>query len=65
MKTSSKKAQRIENKKKKMAALWEISKLNEYDRALKKKQKLNAVTTENNIIETEVEPKPKRLRTEL
>ncbi|XP_045462527.1 RNA exonuclease 5 isoform X2 [Harmonia axyridis] len=63
--TSSKRTQRIENKKKKMAALWEISQLNEYDRALKKKQKLEAVVTEINSIDIEVEPKPKRLRTEL
>ncbi|XP_044747378.1 RNA exonuclease 5 [Coccinella septempunctata] len=62
--TSSKKTQRIENKKKKMAALWEISKLNEYDRAFKKKQKLDTVATEINSTDTVVEPKTKRLRTD-
>lgn len=63
--TSSKKTQRIENKNKEMAALRKISKLNDYDRALKKKQKLDAVPTDNNSIETNIEPKPKRLKTEL
>ncbi|KAL3275526.1 hypothetical protein HHI36_020285 [Cryptolaemus montrouzieri] len=63
--TSSKSTQRIENKKKKMAALWEISKLNEYDRALKKKQMSDVETAKIEVIDTEVEPKPKRLRTEI
>lgn len=53
---------RIEKKKKKMAALLEISKLNEYDRIAK-----SLHTAENNSLtpSPEIEPNPKRLRTEL
>ncbi|KAK9882941.1 hypothetical protein WA026_023869 [Henosepilachna vigintioctopunctata] len=60
--TSLKSTRRIENKKKKMAALWEISRLNEYDRNLKKKQMSDAENLKLDLIGIEVGPKPKRLR---
>lgn len=60
---SAKRMKRIEKKKKKMAALLEITKLNEYDRANKCAQMtLNNSTVESTFVETE--PTPKRLRTE-
>lgn len=55
--TSSKRMTRIERKKKKMAALLEISKLNEHDRALKSKKTLDSPPAE-------AEPNPKRIRTD-
>lgn len=59
---ATKRKVRIENKKKKMAALLDIVKLNEYDRA----QKKNAVVKiqEKSIcVQQETEPNPKRLKT--
>ncbi|RZC33045.1 RNA exonuclease NEF-sp, partial [Asbolus verrucosus] len=56
-----KSSKRIENKKKKMAALLEISGLNEFDRSLKKVQMNEA--NNSNII-TELEPNIKKPRTE-
>lgn len=55
--TSSKRTTRIERKKKKMAALLEIAKLNEHDRALKSKKNLDTPPAE-------AEPNPKRIRTD-
>lgn len=54
---SSKRITRIERKKKKMAALLEISKLNEHDRAVKSKKNLDTLPAE-------AEPNPKRIRTD-
>lgn len=51
----------MENKKKKLAALVEISKLNEHDRILKLSRTTDAVSGKMGIIETE--PIPKRPRT--
>lgn len=60
--TTSKRKLRIENKKKKMAALLDIAKLNEYDRVQKNK---HAVKIEEDInAKPETEPSPKRLKTE-
>lgn len=60
---SKKRLNRIEKKKKKMAALLEISKLNEYDRANKcVRMTLNELKTEENL--SNLEPSPKRLKTE-
>lgn len=56
---SSKRMIRIEKKKKKMAALLEISKLNEHDRT----KNANMASSELNSLE--VQPSPKRPRTEL
>ncbi|XP_068915506.1 RNA exonuclease 5 isoform X2 [Tenebrio molitor] len=56
----NKSSKRIENKKKKMAALLEISKLNEYDRSLKKPQMDEA----NGSHITDLEPSLKKPRTE-
>lgn len=57
---ASKRMIRIEKKKKKMAALLEIAKLNEYDRVVKSAREI-----ENNPLSpTETEPNPKRLRTD-
>lgn len=59
--TTSKRKLRIENKKKKMAALLDIAKLNEYDRAQKNK---HAVKVGDDItVKPETEPSPKRLKT--
>ncbi|XP_072384760.1 RNA exonuclease 5 isoform X1 [Diabrotica undecimpunctata] len=58
---SSKRKFRLENKKKKMAALIDIVKLNEYDRNQKKKH-LNV--DENLSVPPVREPSPKRLKTE-
>lgn len=66
--TSSKRKQRIENKKKKMAALLDIVKLNEYDRQ-RNKNKIQ-LPKENDFIENgesaqEFYPTPKKkLKTE-
>lgn len=58
---STKRKLRLENKKKKMAALMDIVKLNEYDRSLKSKEtKLD----DNVIMHPLKEPNPKRLKTE-
>nr|CAH7712499.1 unnamed protein product [Callosobruchus chinensis] len=57
---SSKRRFRIENKKKKMAALLDIAKLNEYDRAQKTKQKQEIQSPSSPRPETE--PSPKRLK---
>lgn len=60
---SSKRMIRIEKKKKKMAALLEITKLNEYDRANKNaRMTVNNSVSESNSVETG--PSAKRLRTE-
>jgi hypothetical protein len=59
-KMKNKSSKRIENKKKKMAALLEISKLNEYDRSLKKPQMDEA----NGSHITDLEPSLKKPRTE-
>ncbi|XP_023018743.2 RNA exonuclease 5 isoform X1 [Leptinotarsa decemlineata] len=59
---TSKRKLRLENKKKKMAALLDIAKLNEYDRLQKNKHTAN----EENVIpvvKPETEPSPKRLKT--
>ncbi|XP_044269439.1 RNA exonuclease 5 [Tribolium madens] len=56
----SKSTKRIENKKKKMAALIEISRLNEYDRNLKKTQ----ISEANGSNCSELEPSVKKPRTE-
>ncbi|EFA00202.1 RNA exonuclease 5 isoform X2 [Tribolium castaneum] len=56
----SKSTKRIENKKKKMAALIEISRLNEYDRNLKKTQ----ISEANGSNSSELEPSVKKPRTE-
>lgn len=63
---TSKRINRLENKKKKMAALVDIAKLNEYDRAMalkKKQQEQQENTVNNQQIEPE-QPTPKRLKTE-
>lgn len=57
---ASKRTIRIEKKKKKMAALLEIAKLNEYDRVVKSARELES----NPLNPTEIEPNPKRLRTD-
>lgn len=60
---TTKRAIRIEKKKKKMAAFLEISRLNEFDRNTKKfARKLETPPEDLQVIETE--PTPKRLRTE-
>lgn len=59
--TTSKRKLRIENKKKKMAALLDIAKLNEYDRAQKNKHAVKV--EEDTSIKPETEPSPKRLKT--
>lgn len=59
--TTSKRKLRIENKKKKMAALLDIAKLNEYDRAQKNKHAVKV--EEDTAIKPETEPSPKRLKT--
>ncbi|KAF2892913.1 hypothetical protein ILUMI_13249 [Ignelater luminosus] len=55
----SKRMIRIEKKKKKMAALLEISKLNEHDRTK------SAIMASSELNSLEVQPSPKRPRTEL
>lgn len=57
---TSKRKLRIENKKKKMAALLDVVKLNEYDRSQKNKhtEKLE----ERPVTKPEREPSPKRLK---
>lgn len=57
---ASKRMIRIEKKKKKMAALLEIAKLNEYDRVVKSAREIES----NPLNPTEIEPNPKRLRTD-
>lgn len=57
---TSKRKLRIENKKKKMAALLDLAKLNEYDRAHKNKQ--SDKVDEGTVIKLEREPSPKRLK---
>lgn len=60
---STKRIKRIEKKKKKMAALIEITKLNEYDRANKCAQMtLKNATIESNFVEINITPK--RLKTQ-
>lgn len=62
---SSKRLNRIEKKKKKMAALLEIAKLNEYDRANKSNNQrmiIDINSVKENSLTTE--PSPKRLKTE-
>lgn len=60
---TSKRKLRIENKKKKMAALLDITKLNEYDRAQKNKHTLKLEPQEElPAVKPEVEPSPKRLK---
>lgn len=58
--STSKSKLRIENKKKKMAALLDIAKLNEYDRVLKSKlaDKVDNLIT----VKPETEPSPKRIK---
>lgn len=58
---SSKRKLRIENKKKKMAALLNIAKLNEYDRAQKTKH--SERIEEIPLGKLENGPSPKRLKT--
>ncbi|KAJ8924882.1 hypothetical protein NQ315_001037 [Exocentrus adspersus] len=58
---ASKRKLRIENKKKKMAALLDIAKLNEYDRAQKNKHAAQA--EQDTTVKPETEPSPKRLKT--
>ncbi|CAH1958805.1 unnamed protein product [Acanthoscelides obtectus] len=58
---SSKRRLRIENKKKKMAALLDIVKLNEYDRAQKSKQKEQETQSPDSPM-PETEPSAKRLK---
>lgn len=58
---ATKRAIRIEKKKKKMAAYLEISRLNEYDRVVKSARTLEAASEDLQAVETE--PIPKRLRT--
>lgn len=62
---STKRLNRIEKKKKKMAALLEISKLNEYDRA-NKGNNPQMIVDVNDVKENSIttEPSPKRLKTE-
>lgn len=60
--TSTKSKLRIENKKKKMAALLDIAKLNEYDRAQKNKNIIKGEDTSST--KTEIEPSAKRLKTD-
>lgn len=57
---TSKRKLRIENKKKKMAALLDIAKLNEYDRTQKNKHPEKV--DETPIIKPIREPSPKRLK---
>lgn len=57
---ATKRTIRIEKKKKKMAALLEISKLNENDRVVKSARTLDTVSEDLQAAETE--PIPKRLR---
>lgn len=57
---ATKRTIRIEKKKKKMAALLEISRLNEYDRVVKSTRTLDTVSEDLQGAETE--PIPKRLR---
>lgn len=58
---ATKRANRIEKKKKKMAAYLEISRLNEHDRVVKSSRNLEAVSEDSHAVE--IEPIPKRLRT--
>lgn len=58
---ATKRANRIEKKKKKMAAFLEISRLNEYDRVVKSTRALDAISEDLQVLGTE--PTPKRLRT--
>lgn len=58
---ATKRAIRIEKKKKKMAAYLEISRLNEYDRFMKSTRNSGAVSEDSQTVE--IEPIPKRLRT--
>lgn len=57
---TSKRKLRLVNKKKKMAALLDIAKLNEYDRVQKNKH--TSKLDETTIIKPEIEPSPKRLK---
>lgn len=57
---TSKRKLRIENKKKKMAALLDIAKLNEYDRV--QKSKLSEKVDDSITVKPETEPSPKRLK---
>lgn len=58
---ATKRAIRIENKKKKMAAYLEISRLNENDRAVKSTRTSEAAAEDFQTVEAE--PVPKKLRT--
>lgn len=58
---ATKRAIRIEKKKKKMAAYLEISRLNEYDRVVKSARNSGAVSEDSQTVE--IEPIPKRLKT--
>lgn len=58
---TSKRKLRIENKKKKMAALLDIVKLNEYERSQKNNKHAEKVE-EIPVIKLEREPSPKRLK---
>lgn len=60
---SSKQMVRMEKKKKKMAALLEIAKLNAHDRDIKSSATLENETVLENT-QSVKEPSPKRLRTE-
>ncbi|KAJ8981071.1 hypothetical protein NQ317_007208 [Molorchus minor] len=60
--TTSKRRLRLENKKKKMAAFLDIAKLNEYDRSQKDKNSVKIDDSTN--AKPEIEPSPKRLKTE-
>lgn len=64
MKESSKSVQRIEKKKKKMAALLEIARLNQNDRDNRATLHVAEQTTETTRAQSDSEPSPKRLRTE-
>lgn len=59
---SSKRMIRIEKKKKKMAALLQISQLNEYDRANKSARLIDKNSESRS---SEAEPSAKRLRTDI
>lgn len=62
MKDSTKSLQRIEKKKKKMAALLEISRLNQHDR--NKATQVEQTEAQPEAVKASLEPSPKRLRTE-
>ncbi|CAH1155330.1 unnamed protein product [Phaedon cochleariae] len=62
--TNIKRKVRLENKKKKMAALLDIAKLNEYDRAQKMKNAGKLEQTQLATLKPETEPSPKRIKTE-